>query len=200
MPPTIPKRPPFFVPRPATTSSSSNQDLQKTFSDVPPDELEKLAKQFSELCTGSTQGIPKTEAIRVLQSEGQSYDDVRERLKHLGGSNRTIDLREWVEVRATIFHLHGCSLPTQLHTGQGQKSHALSTQAGKVTVRGSTANVSHTINEDERTEFTNHINLVRAHPPSSALFRCSPLTSADHRERPRDWIALPDPDDDNADL
>jgi plastin-1 len=37
----------------------------------------------------------------------------------------------------------------------------LPTKAGKVTVQGSNANVSHTINEDERTEFTNHINAVR---------------------------------------
>jgi plastin-1 len=37
---------------------------------------------------------------------------------------------------------------------------ALPTKAGKVTVQGSNANVSHTINEDERTEFTNHINSV----------------------------------------
>jgi plastin-1 len=33
-------------------------------------------------------------------------------------------------------------------------------KAGKVTVKGSNANVSHTLNEDERIEFTNHINTV----------------------------------------
>ena len=38
---------------------------------------------------------------------------------------------------------------------------ALPSKAGKVTVQGSNANVAHTINEDERREFTNHINLVR---------------------------------------
>jgi plastin-1 len=37
----------------------------------------------------------------------------------------------------------------------------LPTKAGKVTVQGSNANVSHTINEDERSEFTIHINGVR---------------------------------------
>lgn len=37
---------------------------------------------------------------------------------------------------------------------------AITTKAGRVTVQGSNANVSHTINEDERREFTNHINLV----------------------------------------
>jgi plastin-1 len=38
--------------------------------------------------------------------------------------------------------------------------HTLQTKAGKVTVKGSNANVSHTINEDERREFTSHINGV----------------------------------------
>lgn len=40
---------------------------------------------------------------------------------------------------------------------------ALPSKAGKTTVQGSNANVAHTINDDERTEFTNHINLVRTY-------------------------------------
>ncbi|KAI9568074.1 fimbrin [Boletus coccyginus] len=43
------------------------------------------------------------------------------------------------------------------------RASVLPTRAGKVTVKGSNANVSHTINEDERKEFTNHINGVRRH-------------------------------------
>jgi plastin-1 len=31
---------------------------------------------------------------------------------------------------------------------------------GKVTVQGANANINHTLNEDERREFTNHINGV----------------------------------------
>ena len=40
------------------------------------------------------------------------------------------------------------------------KDSLITSRAGKVTVQGSNANVSHTINEDERSEFTNHINAV----------------------------------------
>ena len=40
------------------------------------------------------------------------------------------------------------------------KDALLPSKKGKVTVHGSNANVSHTINEDERAEFTNHINAV----------------------------------------
>lgn len=41
---------------------------------------------------------------------------------------------------------------------------------GKVLVKGSNTNITHSINEDERTEFTRHINQVRrrrANPPSA---------------------------------
>jgi hypothetical protein len=48
----------------------------------------------------------------------------------------------------------------QLNVKLRQEKAGISTKAGKVTVQGSNANVSHTINEDERAEFTNHINLV----------------------------------------
>lgn len=43
---------------------------------------------------------------------------------------------------------------------RAQAKDVLPSRAGKVTVQGSNANVSHTINEDERAEFTNHINSV----------------------------------------
>jgi plastin-1 len=41
-----------------------------------------------------------------------------------------------------------------------QAAPVLPSKAGKVTVKGSNANVSHTINEDEREQFTSHINGV----------------------------------------
>jgi plastin-1 len=42
-----------------------------------------------------------------------------------------------------------------------QTKAGISSKANKITVQGSNANVSHTLNEDERSEFTNHINGVR---------------------------------------
>lgn len=49
----------------------------------------------------------------------------------------------------------------QLNVKLKTEAPALASHKGKVTVQGSNANVSHTINEDERAEFTNHINSVR---------------------------------------
>jgi hypothetical protein len=48
----------------------------------------------------------------------------------------------------------------QLNVKLRSQTSSITTKAGKVTVQGSNANVSHTINEDERREFTNHINGV----------------------------------------
>ena len=44
----------------------------------------------------------------------------------------------------------------------GGKGHASKGSVGRIQVQGSSANVTHTINEDERTEFTRHINAVLA--------------------------------------
>jgi plastin-1 len=46
--------------------------------------------------------------------------------------------------------------------GHAQKS---SHGGGRIQVQGSSANVTHTINEDERTEFTKHINAIMAGDP-----------------------------------
>jgi hypothetical protein len=51
----------------------------------------------------------------------------------------------------------------QLNVKLRSQTSSITTRAGKVTVQGSNANVSHTINEDERREFTNHINGVSQH-------------------------------------
>jgi plastin-1 len=48
-------------------------------------------------------------------------------------------------------------------TGGGHQSKG--SVSGKIQVQGSNANITHTINEDERTEFTRHINAVLAGDP-----------------------------------
>ena len=49
-------------------------------------------------------------------------------------------------------------MPSPGHQSKGSAS-------GRIQVQGSSANVTHTINEDERTEFTRHINAVLAGDP-----------------------------------
>jgi plastin-1 len=81
-----------------------------------------------------------------------------------------VELEDWVEVRPTwhfsspvsdfsFTTIHAIPIG-QLNVKLRSQTSSLTTKAGKVTVQGSNANVSHTINEDERREFTNHINGV----------------------------------------
>lgn len=111
--------------------------------------------------------------MQALQSSGQSYDLARETLKHVSvDSSGKVELEDWVEVPASDVTVpsqisnHPFQLNVKLRT---QSKAGISTKAGKVTVQGSNANVSHTINEDERSEFTNHINGVRLEIVASFL-------------------------------
>ena len=109
--------------------------------------------------------------LQALQSRGESYDRARETLKHVSvDASGKVELEDWVEVcplaivipclpifsSTTIY----ATLIGQLNVKLRSQTSSLTTKAGKVTVQGSNANVSHTINEDERREFTNHINGV----------------------------------------
>jgi plastin-1 len=111
--------------------------------------------------------------LQALQSRGESYDRARETLKHVSvDASGKVELEDWVEVRSDFYTLHSpvssrYSHPTiytipigQLNVKLRSQTSSITTRAGKVTVQGSNANVSHTINEDERREFTNHINGV----------------------------------------
>lgn len=56
--------------------------------------------------------------------------------------------------------------PSQSNNGAPVSGHqSKGSVSGRIQVQGSSANVTHTINEDERTEFTRHINAVLAGDP-----------------------------------
>lgn len=74
-----------------------------------------------------------------------AYDNVREALKSTSDSSGRVDVEEFADIYA------------KLKEGSGQ---ATTVKSGKVKLGGSTASSAHTVNEDERTEFTRHINSV----------------------------------------
>jgi plastin-1 len=115
------------------------------------------------------------------QSEHQPYDVVRQALKEVElDSSRRVELEDYVDLISKLRQ----SSPAQqrMNTGPGRAragtgpgsapstpGHAHKNSAGggggRIQVQGSSANVTHTINEDERTEFTRHINAVLAGDP-----------------------------------
>lgn len=110
------------------------------------------------------------------QSEGQSYDVVRQALKEVElDSSRRVELEDYVDLIAKVRDSSpaqqrvasgpqrpaaGNGLPTSPR--HGSKPSLGGGPAGKIQVQGSSANVTHTINEEERTAFTTHINAVLA--------------------------------------
>ena len=121
--------------------------------------------------------------LRALQAKGESYDRARETLKHVSvDASGKVELEDWVEVRTdpddVTGQRHIIYLQLNAKLRDERQNTVLATKAGKVTVQGSNANVSHTINEDERTEFTNHINMVSVQTivlPLFSLIVCQAL-------------------------
>ncbi|KAI8985017.1 fimbrin [Trametes punicea] len=126
--------------------------LRKKYPEVSQDEMLDLINRFNAIQTDTPGRVDKQRVLQSLQAAGESYDNAREVLKHVSvDSSGKVELEDWVELNVKL---------------RAQSNDALLTsKKGKVTVQGSNANVSHTINEDERAEFTNHINAVLGGDP-----------------------------------
>ncbi|KAG6208467.1 Fimbrin, actin-bundling protein [Claviceps purpurea] len=148
--------------------------LQRKFPQFPQNEIFTLSDAFQRLDVDDKGYLDEATAIKATQqSENQPYDVVRQALKEVElDSSRRVELEDYVGL---IAKLRDCS-PAQkkISTGatpassggvvtQRTGGHASKNSlGGRIQVQGSSANVTHTINEDERTEFTRHINAVLA--------------------------------------
>lgn len=155
--------------------------LQRKYPQFQQAEIFGLTDAFRKLDVDDKGYIDESTAIKgTQQSERQPYDVVRQALKEVElDSSRRVELEDYV---ALISKLRESS-PAQkrLSTGPAPASpagviaqrtggHASKGSigggsGGKIFVQGSNANTTHTINEDERTEFTRHINAVLAGDP-----------------------------------
>ncbi|TCD62721.1 hypothetical protein EIP91_006519 [Steccherinum ochraceum] len=152
--------------------------LRKKYPEVSQDEMFDLINRFNSISTETPGRIDKGEVLRVLQSNGESYDRARETLKQVSvDASGKVELEDWVE------------LNVKLRSQQTQAS-ILPSKAGKVTVHGSNASVSHTINQDEFSEFTNHINSVLAEDPDVGSRMPIPTTTMQLFEEARDGLIL----------
>ncbi|KAF8991758.1 calponin homology domain-containing protein [Cyathus striatus] len=125
--------------------------LQRKYPEVSREEMFDLINRFNAIHTDTPGRVDKSTVLHTLQSGGESYDLARETLKHVSvDASGKVELEDWVELNVKL---------------RSQAKPGISKKAGKVTVQGSNANVSHTLNEDERKEFTNHINTVIENDP-----------------------------------
>ncbi|TIB64924.1 hypothetical protein E3P77_02933 [Wallemia ichthyophaga] len=119
--------------------------LQRKHPQFSQEEVLKLVDSFQQLDLEG-KGVAQQDVIKSLQNEA-TYDQVRETLKDV-----SLDASGRVEIEDYV------DLISKLRSGQNANAGVV--QKGKVTVKGTSSNVSHTINEDERSEFTRHINQV----------------------------------------
>ncbi|KAJ7788414.1 calponin homology domain-containing protein [Mycena olivaceomarginata] len=149
--------------------------LQKKYPEVSRDEMLDLINRFNAIQTDSPGRVDKAAVLQTLQASGQSYDLAREALKKVSvDASGKVEVEDWVELNVKL----------------RSEASSLSTKAGKVTVQGSNANVSHTINEDERSEFTNHINSVIENDPDVSGRFPIPTTTMQIFEECKDGLIL----------
>jgi plastin-1 len=79
------------------------------------------------------------------------------------------------------------SVPSPGHASKGSVGGGA---GGRIQVQGSSANVTHTINEDERTEFTRHINAVLAGDPDIGNLLPFPTDTFEMFDRCKDGLVL----------
>ncbi|EKD13781.1 uncharacterized protein L3040_005602 [Drepanopeziza brunnea f. sp. 'multigermtubi'] len=153
--------------------------LQRKYPQFAQDEIFGLQDAFRKLDVDDKGYIDEATAIKATQaSERQPYDVVRQALKEVElDSSRRVELDDYFGLVAKLRESSpaqkrmstGPSTPTRggivsQHTGGAGHSKKASV-GGRIQVQGSSSNVTHTINEDERTEFTRHINAVLAGDP-----------------------------------
>ncbi|KAG5438204.1 hypothetical protein PCANB_003055 [Pneumocystis canis] len=127
----------------------SVEKLQIKFPSLSLEAIFGLMNDFKKLDIDGKGYVDKHTIVKAVEYYGErrSYDEVRATLKecHLDSSGR-VELEDYIE------------LVTKLREGRNRG--AFGATKNRITVQGSSENVTHTINEDERAEFTRHINLV----------------------------------------
>ncbi|KAF7728281.1 fimbrin [Apophysomyces ossiformis] len=125
--------------------------LQKKYPELQVNDINLLIDQFNDCDLDGDGYLDQREIQQACKDSGysDSYDEVRATLKQVSTSSANkIDVEEFVELAAKL--------------KEGRNRGAFDVHQHKIKVQGTTANVTHTINEDERTEFTRHINSVMA--------------------------------------
>ncbi|KAF2457454.1 putative actin-bundling protein Sac6 [Lineolata rhizophorae] len=154
--------------------------LQRKYPQFQQDEIFGLQDAFRRLDVDDKGYLDEATVIKSTQnSERQPYDVVRQALKEVElDSSRRVELEDYVDLISKLRQSSpaqkrmstGPSRPRAVSGAGGMPTspthgHKGSYGGGRIQVQGSSANVTHTINEDERTEFTRHINAVLAGDP-----------------------------------
>ncbi|WFD33883.1 fimbrin [Malassezia cuniculi] len=127
--------------------------LQRRYPQFSQEDMMALMNKFRQIDVDDKGYLDRQTAVKeVSELEKASYDQVRETLKEVDvDASGRVELEDYVDLIARL--------------RKGSNAEAGVVTKGKVTVKGSNSSVQHTINEDERTEFTHHINSSLAGDP-----------------------------------
>ncbi|KAJ5605897.1 hypothetical protein N7510_008678 [Penicillium lagena] len=178
--------------------------LQKKFPQLDQGEIFSLQDAFNRLDVDDRGYLDESAVIKAAQqSERQPYDVVRQALKNVElDSSRRVELEDYIDL---VSRLRTAPAPAAAAAaspaaviqgaaagaGAGARGHASKgSVGGRIHVQGSSANVTHTINEDERTEFTRHINAVLAGDPDIGNLLPFPTDTFEMFDKCKDGLVL----------
>ncbi|GAN08318.1 conserved hypothetical protein [Mucor ambiguus] len=125
--------------------------LQRKYPQFQVNDINALIDQFRQVLGNQDGYLDQKEIQKACKETGYSdnYDEIRATLKDVStNASGKIDVEEFIELAAKL--------------KDGRNRGAFDVHQNKIKVHGTNTNVTHTINEDERTEFTRHINGVLA--------------------------------------
>ncbi|KIX98325.1 uncharacterized protein Z520_05626 [Fonsecaea multimorphosa CBS 102226] len=177
--------------------------LQRKYPQFPQNEIFQLQDAFRKLDVDDKGYLDEATVIKATQqSERQSYDVVRQALKEVDlDSSRRVELEDYVDLIAKVRESSpaqrrmsvGAQRPASgngLPSVPGHASKPSLGGGGKIHVQGSSANVTHTINEEERTAFTTHINAVLAGDPDIGHLLPFPTDTFEMFDHCKDGLVL----------
>ncbi|KAH1482207.1 Fimbrin, actin-bundling protein [Aspergillus fumigatus] len=159
--------------------------LQRKYPHFDQSEIFSLQDAFRKLDVDDKGYLDEATVIKATQqSERQPYDVVRQALKEVDlDSSRRVELEDYVDYSSAAPGIPEIGMGVARHVSKGSVG-------GRIHVQGSSANVTHTINEDERTEFTRHINAVLAGDPDIGHLLPFPTDTFEMFDKCKDGLVL----------
>ncbi|KAL3437134.1 calponin homology domain-containing protein [Aspergillus tetrazonus] len=170
--------------------------IQRKYPQFEQGEIFALQDAFRKLDVDDKGYLDEGTVIKATQqSERQPYDIVRQALKEVElDSSRRVELEDYVDLIAKLRSGSAQSVPVRdpvSAAAPGAARHvSKGSVGGKIHVQGSSSNVTHTINEDERTEFTRHINAVLAGDPDIGHLLPFPTDTFEMFDKCKDGLVL----------
>lgn len=140
------------------------------------EDLFSTIEKFRDIDLEDKGWVAKQQILEAVSQSGEtSYDQARETLKKVNvDASGRVELDDYVELVAKLKESESAPPPTTFNTGNDAPAPSSSSSApsrlqhrgvgaqARIVVSGSTTGTTHTINEEERREFTKHINSVLA--------------------------------------